>query len=199
MLLESDATTSSASIWLFHDMFPTRCSLFYSFLFCTVWAINTCKHGLILSLRSCITSNKSPVKRVKAMLPIGKPGHDFVYIEYDIKIKRIEQAPRKIYFYKRADMVTIWRDLGIRFFQQTMSTCRPMTCGSASSPSSLRLWKDLYHLKWPRPNNVYHGLITRSSAWSGNAISYTFVLESLAAQTLRIITNDSEHMISEGD
>ena len=104
MLLESDATKSSASIWLFHDMFPIRCSLFYSFLFCTVLAINTCKHGLILSLRSCITSHKSPVKRVKGMLPIGKPGHDIVYIEYDIKIKRIEQAPRKIYLYKRADM-----------------------------------------------------------------------------------------------
>ena len=88
--------------------------------------------------------------------------------------------------------VTIWRDVGIRSFRQTMSTCRSVTCGSASSPSSLRLWKDLYHLKWPRPNIVYHGSITR--AWSGNAIGYTFVLESLAAQTLRIITNSSEHM-----
>ena len=30
--------------------------------------------------------------------------HDIVYIEYDIKAKRIQQAPRKIFLYKRADM-----------------------------------------------------------------------------------------------
>ena len=37
--------------------------------------------------------------------PIGKADHDIVYVEYDIKAKRIKQASRKIYLYKRADMV----------------------------------------------------------------------------------------------
>ena len=39
------------------------------------------------------------------MPPIGKADHDIVYVEYDIKTKRIKQASRKIYLYKRADMV----------------------------------------------------------------------------------------------
>ena len=38
------------------------------------------------------------------MPPIGKADHDLVYIEYDIKAKRIKQASRKIYLYNRADM-----------------------------------------------------------------------------------------------
>ena len=46
----------------------------------------------------------SQVNRVKRMPPIGKADHDIVYVEYDIKAKRIQQAPRKIYLYKRADM-----------------------------------------------------------------------------------------------
>ena len=38
------------------------------------------------------------------MPPIGKADHDIVYVEYDIKAKRIQQAPRKFNLYKRADM-----------------------------------------------------------------------------------------------
>ena len=38
------------------------------------------------------------------MPPIGKADHDIIHVEYDIKAKRIQQAPRKIYLYKRADM-----------------------------------------------------------------------------------------------
>ena len=38
------------------------------------------------------------------MPPIGKADHDIVYVEYDIKAKRIQQAPRKIFLYKRVDM-----------------------------------------------------------------------------------------------
>ena len=41
---------------------------------------------------------------MKGMPPIGKADHDIVYIEYDIKAKLVQQAARKIYFYKRADM-----------------------------------------------------------------------------------------------
>ena len=51
-----------------------------------------------------LTNSPSPVNRVKGMPPIGKADHDIVYVEYDIKAKRIQQAPRKIFLYNRADM-----------------------------------------------------------------------------------------------
>ena len=51
------------------------------------------------------TNFPSPVNRVKGMPPIGKADHDIVYVEYDIKAKRLKQLSRKIYLYKRADMV----------------------------------------------------------------------------------------------
>ena len=38
------------------------------------------------------------------MPPIGKADHDIVYVEYDIKAKHIQQAPRKIFLNNRADM-----------------------------------------------------------------------------------------------
>ena len=41
------------------------------------------------------------------MSPISKADHDLVYIEYDIKAKRIKQASCKIYFYNRADMTSL--------------------------------------------------------------------------------------------
>ena len=40
-----------------------------------------------------LTNSPSPVNRVKGMPPIGKADHDIVYVEYDIKAKRIQQAP----------------------------------------------------------------------------------------------------------
>ena len=40
------------------------------------------------------TNALSPVNRVKGMPPIGKADHDIVYVEYDIKAKRIKQASR---------------------------------------------------------------------------------------------------------
>ena len=45
------------------------------------------------------------MNRVKGMPLIGKADHIIVYVEYDIKAKRIKQASRKIYLYKHADMV----------------------------------------------------------------------------------------------
>ena len=36
-----------------------------------------------------LTNSPSPVNRVKGMPPIGKADHDIVYVEYDIKAKRI--------------------------------------------------------------------------------------------------------------
>ena len=50
------------------------------------------------------TNSPSPVNRVKGMPPIGNADHDIIHVEYDIKAKRIKQARRKIYLYKRADM-----------------------------------------------------------------------------------------------
>ena len=45
------------------------------------------------------------MNRVNGMPPIGKADQDIVYVEYDIKAERIKQASRKIYLYKRPDMV----------------------------------------------------------------------------------------------
>ena len=47
-----------------------------------------------------LTNSPSPVNRVKGIPPIGKADHDLVYIEYNIKAKRIQQAPQKIFLYK---------------------------------------------------------------------------------------------------
>ena len=53
------------------------------------------------------TNFPCPVTRVKGLPPIGKTDHNIVYADYDIKAKRIKQASRQIYLYKRADMVGI--------------------------------------------------------------------------------------------
>ena len=68
-----------------------------------------------------LTNSPSPVNRVKGMPPIGKADHDIVYIEYDIKAKRIQQAPRKIYLYNRADMDGL-RDHLARFKDSFLSS-----------------------------------------------------------------------------
>ena len=60
------------------------------------------------------TDAQSPVNRVKGMPLIGKADHDIVYVEYDIKAKRIKQASRKIFLYKRADIVGL-KDLMAQF------------------------------------------------------------------------------------
>ena len=39
------------------------------------------------------------------MPPIGKADHDTVYVEHGIQARRIKRASRKIYLYKRADMI----------------------------------------------------------------------------------------------
>ena len=63
--------------------------------------IHTCDST---TLDLLLTNFSSPVNRVKGMPQNGKADHGIVYVEYDIKAKRIQQAPRKIYLYKRADM-----------------------------------------------------------------------------------------------
>ena len=44
------------------------------------------------------TNTPSPVNRVKGMPPIGKADHNIVYVEYDIKAKRIKQPSSVILF-----------------------------------------------------------------------------------------------------
>ena len=81
------------------------------------------------------SNSSSPVNRIIGISPIGKADHDIVYVEYDIKAIRIEQASRKIYLYKPADMVglkTTWPNLRMRTFRKTTVTCQLMTCGSNS-------------------------------------------------------------------
>ena len=44
-----------------------------------------------------LTNSPFPVKRIKGMPPIGKADHAIVYLEYDVKIKRVQQAPCMIF------------------------------------------------------------------------------------------------------
>ena len=53
------------------------------------------------------TNFPSPMNRVKGMPLIGKADHDNVYVEYDIKAKRIKQVSKK---YISINM-QIWSDL----------------------------------------------------------------------------------------
>ena len=83
------------------------------------------------------TNAPSPVNRVKGVPLIGKADRDIVhvYVEYDIKAKRIKQASRKIYLYKRADIVSL-KDHMTQFKDGYLSedtvTCQLITCGSNS-------------------------------------------------------------------
>ena len=72
------------------------------------------------------TNVPSPVNRFKGMPPIGKADHDLVYIEYDIKAKRMKQASRKIYRYNRADMTGLRDHMSQRSptFLKTTVTCQ---------------------------------------------------------------------------
>ena len=68
------------------------------------------------------TDSLSPVNRVKGMPPIGKAAdHDIIHVDYDIKAKQIQQAPRKIYLYKIADMEGL-RDHLARFSDSFLSS-----------------------------------------------------------------------------
>ena len=51
---------------------------------------------------------------------ISKADHDLVYIEYDVKAKRIKQASRKIYLYNQADMTGL-RDHMSQFKESYLS------------------------------------------------------------------------------
>ena len=73
---------------------------------CLIQVVNipTCNDK---TLDLLFTNVPSHANRVKGMHLIGKTDHDIVYVEYDIKAKRIKQALHKVYLYKRADMVRL--------------------------------------------------------------------------------------------
>ena len=70
---------------------------------------------------------------------MGKADHDIVYIEYDIKAKRIQQAPQKIFLYDH--LIARFKDSS---FHLTIVTRQFMTCGSVLSPKSSRLLKGIF-------------------------------------------------------
>ena len=81
-----------------------------------------------------------------------KADHDIVYIEYDIKAKRIQQAPRKIFLYKRADMDGLHDHLA-RYRDSFLSTdhshvsVNDMWVSFKSRRRFSRLLKGLFHQK----------------------------------------------------
>ena len=91
-----------------------------------------------------LTSCPSPVNRVKGMPPIGKADHDIVYVEYDIKAKRIQQAPRKTFLYNRADMEGL-RDHLARFWDSYLSSDHSRM--SVNNMRFSRLLKGLFRQK----------------------------------------------------
>ena len=131
------------------------------------------------------------------MPPIGKADHDIVYVEYDIKAKRIQQAPRKIFLYNRADMNGL-RDHLARFRDTFLSS-------DHSHMSVNDMWvsfksevivaiESFIPTKMTKTKYSYHGSTARSDASLENARNFIFLLASQAALTLRTITNGSEHM-----
>ena len=108
----------------------------------------------------------------------GKAYHDIVYVEYDIKVKRIQQAPLKIYLYKRADMDGL-RDQSARYRDTFLSS-------DHSHLSVNDMWvsfkseviaaiKSFLCQKWPRQNIAYHGSKVRPNALYENAIDFIFL------------------------
>ena len=139
-----------------------------------------------------LTNSPSPVNRVKGVPPIGKADHDIVYVEYDIKAKRIQQAPRKIFLYNRADMGGL-RDHLARFRDTFLSS-------DHSHMSVNDMWVSFKSEVIAAIERFIPTKMTKtkyslpSDASLENARNFIFVLASQAALTLRTITNGSEHM-----
>ena len=131
------------------------------------------------------------------MPPIGQADHGIVYVEYDIKAKRIQQAPRKIFLYNRADMEGL-RDHLARFRDSFLSSDHSRMSVNdmwVSFKSKVleaierfiptKMTKTKYSLPWidctiKRPIKKREGFI--------------FVLAGQAALTLKTTTNGLEHM-----
>ena len=113
------------------------------------------------------TKSPSPINRVKGMPPIGKADHDIVYIEYDIKAKRIQQAPRKIFLYKRADMDGLHDHLA-RYRDSFLSTDHSHVSVNdmwvSFKSEVLSAIERFIPSKMTKTNIAYHGSIARSNA-----------------------------------
>ena len=111
-----------------------------------------------------LTNSPFPVNRyrVKGMPPIGKADHDIVYLEYDIKAKRIQKAPRKISLYNRADMEGL-RDHLARFRDSFLSSDHshmPVNDMWVSFKSEVL---EAIERFIPTKMTIYHGSIARSN------------------------------------
>ena len=143
------------------------------------------------------TNFPSPVNRIKGMPPIGKDDHNIVYVEYDIKAKRVQQAPRMIYIYKRADMDGLRDHLARHkdeFFSTDNSDMSVNDMWVSFKSEVIAAIERFIRTKMPRQNITYHGSTVGSDASSENVTNFTFVLLGQVALTLRTITNGSEHM-----
>ena len=143
------------------------------------------------------TNAPSPVNRVKGMPPIGKADHNIVYVEYDIKTKRIKQESRKIYLYKRADMVGL-KDHMAQFKDAYLSedhSHMPVNdmwvkfkTGFVEAVERFipsKMTKTKYSVPWI--DATIKRLVKRD-------ISFTFVLTNQRTLMSRFITCGSEHM-----
>ena len=134
------------------------------------------------------TNFPSPVNRVKGMPLIGKADHDIVYIEYDIKAKRLKQASRMIYLYKRADMagLTIFKDHMTQFkdayLYSTRSSHSAQYCRYQTYSDALKnsFSPGLYHsgivflLRWSIPRLLrsdYYGIRGSTHKWINSWLS----------------------------
>ena len=149
------------------------------------------------TLDQLFTNAPSPVNRVKGMPSIGKADHDIVYVEYDIKAKRIKQAPRKIYLNKRADMVGLkdhmaqFKDAYLSEDHSHMSINDKWVKFKTGFVEAVerfipsKMTKTKYSVPWI--DATIKRLVKRD-------ITFTFVLAKQRTLTLRFITSGSEHM-----
>ena len=138
------------------------------------------------------------MNRVKGMPPIGKADHNIVYVEYDIKAKRIKQVSRKIYLYKRADMVGLkdhmaqFKDAYLSEDHSHMSvndTWVKFETGFVEAVERFipsKMTKTKYSVPWI---DVTIKRLVKSD------ISFTFVLANRRTLMSRFITSGSEHML----
>ena len=128
---------------------------------------------------------------------VSNIGKQIVYVEYDIKAKRIQQAPRKIFLYNRADMDGL-RDHLVRFRDTFLSSdhshmsvndmwvsFKSEVIAAIERFIPTKMTKTKYSLPWI--DSLIRRLIRKRE-------KLIFVLASQAALTLRTITNGSEHM-----
>ena len=144
------------------------------------------------------TNAPSPVNRVKGMPPIGKADHYIVYVEYGIKANRIKRASRKIYLYKRADMVGLkdhmaqFKDVYLSEDHSNMSVNDMWVKFKTGFVEAVvrfipsKMTKTKYSVPWI--DATIKRLVKR------DILSFTFILANQRTLMSRLITSGSEHM-----